>query len=262
MREGSTYFDILEKRHISKSLTSTANKWLDPVEARRAASDARRRNERDNITFKEAAWQFLDLYENGWRNEKHRVQWRSTLEEHAYPTLGNRPVKVIDAALINGTVAEGWRKTPETASRVKQRIEKIIQWVTDGCPLPAPSTAKRVRHHAPLAVDEMPDFMGELRQRTSVSARALEFPILTAARTGEVIGATWNEIDLQAEIWTIPAARMKGGKEHRVPFSIRAVEILKRCPPRMEISSSSVRPRTPDFPTWLCFSNCTACAVD
>lgn len=221
---------LKEARELARKARQQLLEGTDPIEARRVERDSRRREELENFTFKSAAQQFLNLHEGGWRNEKHRAQWHSTLEKYAYPTLGNRPVKAIDAALINGAIADPWRKTPETASRVKQRIEKIIQWVRDGRPLPVPSATKRVRHHAALALDEMPAFMTELRQRTSVSAQALEFLILTAARTSEVIGATWDEIDISTRTWTIPNTRMKGGKEHRVPLSARAIEILNSVP--------------------------------
>jgi integrase len=123
-----------------------------------------------------------------------------------------------------------WAKTPETASRVRQRVERVVQWVKDGMPLPAPSAAKRVEHHAALPWQELPAFMADLRQHDSISARALEFAILCAARTGETIGARWQEIDLDGKVWTVPADRMKGGKEHRVPLSDRAVKILRDLP--------------------------------
>lgn len=201
---------------------------IDPLEARRAKRDAQRKQELDDITFKAAATKFLDLYEETWRNEKHRAQWRNTLEVHAYPMLGTRPVRVIDAALINGTLAPIWAKTPETASRVKQRIERVVAWVREGMPLPAPRTTKRVEHHAALPYQEIPQFMADLRQKEGQSARALEFLILCASRTGEVIGGRWPEI--LDNVWTIPGERMKGGREHKVPLSARALAILDGLP--------------------------------
>ena len=170
------------------------------------------------------------MHEPTWRNAKHRQQWRNTLREHAFPTLGNRPVKAVDAALINAAVAPIWRRTPETAQRVKQRIERIVKWVQDGMPLPAPSAARRVKHHKAMDYSEVPAFIAELRQREGTSARALEFLVLVAARTNEIIGARWPEFDLKAKVWTIPASRMKAGKEHKVPLSSRALEILQDTP--------------------------------
>ena len=200
---------------------------IDPIEARRSQQEALRSEEQANITFKEAAEAFLDLHEEGWRNDKHRQQWRNTLAEYAFPKLGSRPVKVIDAALVNATLAPIWQTVPETARRVRQRIERVVQWVKAGRPQPNNGAARRVKHHNAPAIDDVPAFMSELRSRNSVSAHALEFLILTAARTGDVIGATWNEIDFGAKTWTIPAERMKAGREHTVPLSARAIEILR-----------------------------------
>jgi integrase len=223
-------FSLAEARDRARQARQQLTDGIDPIETRLMERDARRKGEAERITFKDAAAKYLVVHEPGWKNAKHRAQWRSTLEAYAYPTLGTRPVKAVDAALINGTLADIWRKTPETASRVKQRIERVVEWVKSGMPLPAPSKAKRVRHHPALPWQETPAFMAELRERDSISARALEFTILTAARTGESINATWDEIDLGAKAWSIPAERMKAHREHRVPLSDRAVEILKNLP--------------------------------
>lgn len=223
-------FSLAEARERARLARQQLADGIDPIEARLAARDAARKETTESITFKAAAEKFLAVHEASWRNDKHRAQWRSTLEAYAYPSLGTRPVKAIDAALINGALAPVWSKTPETASRVRQRIERVLQWIKEGMPLPTIGKAKRVRHHPALPWQEIPAFMAELRERHSISARALEFTILTAARTGEAIGATWAEIDLQSRMWTIPAARMKAGKEHRVPLSDRAVQILQELP--------------------------------
>jgi integrase len=223
-------FSLAEARERARQARQQLADGIDPIESRLVERDARRRDEVERIAFKDAAAKYLAVHESGWRNAKHRAQWRSTLTSYAFPTLGGRPVKAIDAVLINGALASIWTKTPETASRVRQRIERVVQWVKDGMPLPAPSKAKRVRHHPALPWQEVPAFMAELRQRASVSTCALEFTVLTAARTGETIGATWAEIDLDAKVWTIPAARMKAHREHRVPLSDRAVEILRDLP--------------------------------
>jgi integrase len=155
---------------------------------------------------------------------------RAVAEHLAYPTLGSRPISAINGGLITEALAPIWTKKPETARRVKQRIERVVQWVKDGTPLPRHGASKRVRHHPALSFADLPDFMAELRARSSVSARALEFTILTAARTSEAIGAKWSEIDFDAKVWTIPAARMKAGKEHEVPLSTRAIAILEALP--------------------------------
>jgi integrase len=223
-------FSLAEARERARLARQQLADGIDPIEARLAARDAARRDADENITFKAAAEKFIDAHEASWRNEKHRAQWRSTLKAYAYGSLGDRPVKALDAALINGALASIWKKKPETASRVRQRIERVIQWIKDGKPQPAAGKAKRVTHHPALPWQEIPAFMAELRERNGISARALEFLILTAARTGEVIGAKWDEIDLHAKVWTIPADRMKAGKEHRVPLSDRAIQILSEVP--------------------------------
>ncbi|HLH98750.1 MAG TPA: integrase arm-type DNA-binding domain-containing protein [Xanthobacteraceae bacterium] len=203
---------------------------VDPIEARRAERDAERNERNERITFEQATEEFLRLHEAGWTNAKHRKQWRSTLQTYAYPKLGDRPVKAIDAALINEALAPIWVSTPETASRLKQRVERVIQWVKDGKPLPAPSASKRTKNHPALPYPEIPQFMADLRDHKGISAQALEFLILCAGRTNEVIGAKREEFDLEHKIWTIPADRMKAKRPHRVPLSDRAITLLKTLP--------------------------------
>lgn len=223
-------FTLAEARERARQARQLLADGRDPIEARLAARDARRRDEAGNITFRDAAAKYLATHEAGWKNGKHRQQWRNTLASYVYPALGGRPVAAIDAALVNGCLAPIWTTTPETARRVRQRVEKVVRWVKDGMPLPAPSKVKSVRHHPAIDWRELPAFMAELRQRDSISARALEFTILAAARTGETIGATWGEIDFDTRTWTVPAARMKAHKEHRVPLPDRAVAILQDLP--------------------------------
>ncbi len=201
---------------------------IDPIEARKAKHDREAKDERENITFKEAATRYLDLYEGTWRNAKHRQQWRNTLTTYAYPKLASRPVKAVDAALINDALADVWKDTPETGKRTKQRVERVVAWVAGGMPRPTVSAARNVKHHAALPFTDRSAVhwrtagaLGRVAARPRVS-------ILCAARTGEIIGARWDEID--EKIWTIPAERMKAGREHRVPLSDRALEILKALP--------------------------------
>ena len=202
----------------------------DPLEIKRKKRDSARAESSEQILFKDAAVRFLDLHLNEWKNAKHRQQWQNSLKTYAHPTLGSRPIAAIDGALITGALQSIWTKKPETARRVKQRIERVIQWVRDGKPLPMHGASKRVRHHPAMAFAELPAFLVDLRSRDSIAVRALEFTILTAARTSEVLGAKWSEIDLDAGVWTVPAERMKGGKEHQVPLSKRAIAILKELP--------------------------------
>lgn len=223
-------FSLAEARDRARQARQQLADGVDPIEARLAERDARRRDEAESILFKDAAGKYLTTHESGWRNAKHRQQWKNTLTTYAYPSLGSRPVKAVDAALINSTLASIWTRTPETARRVRQRIETVCQWVRDGMPLPVPSKTKTTKHHAAMPWRDIPAFMAELRTRESVSARALELVVLTASRTGEVIGATRSEIDLDAKTWTIPAERMKAHKAHTVPLADRACAILKGIP--------------------------------
>lgn len=202
----------------------------DPIDLRRAKRDKARSDELSDILFKDAAKRFIDLYGPNWRNGKHRKQWTSTLEQYAYRSLGTRRAVGITGVDITDALAPIWQTKQETASRVKQRIDRVVQWVKDGMPLPQQGPSKRVRHHPALPFKALPDFMAELRERDGVSARALELTILTALRTSEVIGAKWDEIDFEAETWTVPAGRMKAHKQHTVPLSKRAVKVLKALP--------------------------------
>jgi integrase len=198
----------------------------DPIEVKREARDQRRAQANDRMLFKDALERFLQLHEPTWKNAKHRWQWHNSLEKYA-KALNNRPVAAIDGAVITETLAPIWTSKAETARRVKQRIERVIQWVKDGQPLPA-QAGKDVRHHAAMPFDELPDFMAELSKRKGSSPRALEFTILTAARTSEVLGARWVEID--GGVWVVPPSRMKSGRPHRVPLSPQAKAVLKALP--------------------------------
>jgi integrase len=222
-------FTLKEARERARKARQLLADGIDPIEAKIAAKDAAAKETRERLTFREAARLFLDLHADGWKSDKHRQQWRSTLAEHAFPKLGNRAVSSIDAALVNEAVIPIWTKTPETARRVRGRIERIVQWVKDGKPLPGIGKNGK-RNHPALPWQEIPQFMAELRQREGISAQALEFTILTAARTGEVIAATWDEVDLEGKMWTIPPSRMKSDREHRVPLSEPALAILRKLP--------------------------------
>lgn len=195
------------------------------------------------MTFKDAAERYIAAHRAGWRNAKHAAQWGATLKAYAEPIIGESSVQTIDVGLVLKLLEPIWSKKPETASRVRGRIESILDWATarglrrgenparwrghlDKL-LPARGKVCKVRHHAALPYAELPGFLAQLRERESVAARALEFAILTAARTGETIGTTWGEISWTDRVWTIPGARMKAGKEHRVPLCDRALAILE-----------------------------------
>jgi integrase len=223
---------------------------VDPIAQKREQRNARLIEQAKSISFAQCAESYISAHEAGWRNPKHRQQWRSTLSQYVYPTIGGLSVESIDTSLILKCLEPIWRDRTETASRIRGRIESILDYgkargFRNGdnparwrghlqSLLPQPSKINGVEHHAALPYAEIGEFMADLRRRDSTSARCLEFLILTAARTGEVIGATWNEIDLRAGVWTIPGSRMKGGREHRISLSQRALEILRIMQERRE----------------------------
>jgi integrase len=212
----------------------------DPLTVKEEAMAASRLYAAKTKTFKQAALEFLKTSKvQSFKNEKHRKQWTSTLETYAFPVIGDIPLTKIDTALVLDTVMPVWERTPETGSRLRGRIERFFDWAK---PLklyegenPAqwrllkdhlPRKHKAEHHHA-MPITEIGGFMEKLREKASISAKALEFTILTAVRTNETIGAKWEEFDLAR---TIPAGRMKASREHRVPLSDRALEILASLP--------------------------------
>ena len=219
---------------------------VDPIDARVAERAARRAEAARMMTFEQCATAYIEAHQSSWSNARHRKQWPETLRAYVYPTLGALPVDAIDTTLVMKVVEPLWRGKQETAARVRARIERVLSWATvrgyrqgenparwrghlDQL-LARRSKACGVRHLAAMSYGELPTFMGELRQREGVAARALEFCILTAARTTEVLHANWNEMDLDAKVWTVPAERMKARRKHRVPLSESAVAILSALP--------------------------------
>jgi integrase len=220
----------------------TAN-GVDPIEARDAERAKDRAEAAKGVTFREAAERYIDNHRPGWRNGKHAAQWGSTLTAYAYPAVGSLPVHMIDTGLVLKALEPIWTAKPETASRVRGRIEAVLDWAASRGHrhgdnparwrghlknlLPRRSKVEAVTHHAALPYAEVGRFMAALRRQEGVAAKALSFTILTAARTGEVIGARWNEFDIEAGVWTVPGSRMKSGREHRVPLSKAALSILR-----------------------------------
>ena len=217
---------------------------IDPVDARLADRATRELAAAKALTFEQAAHQYFEAHERKWKNRKHRNQFLSSLRDYAFPKIGRLSVSAIDTGLVLKCLEPIWQDKTETASRVRSRIESVLGWATVrgyrtgdnparwkghlGEVLPARSSLQKPQHHAALDYDQLPEFMTALATREGVAARALEFTILTAARTSEVTGANWDEID--GKIWTVPANRIKGGKEHKVPLSDRATEILDALP--------------------------------
>src|SRR5262245_14761333 len=215
---------------------------VDPIEARKARHVQAVLDAAKTLTFKEAAERYIASHRAGWRSQKHASQWESTLATYAEPVLGRLSIQAIDTGLVLRVLETIWKNRSETANRVRGRIEAILDWAKvrglrqgenparwrghlDHL-LPAPAKVRRVKHHAALPYGELPDFLASLREQEGMAARALEFTILTAARTGDTIGAVWDEVNTSDTVWTIPPDRMKAGKEHRVPLSSHALAIL------------------------------------
>lgn len=220
----------------------------DPLTEKRAAESAERVAAAKDKTFDDCAKDYIDDHRAEWKNPKHIQQWENTLETYASPVIGKRPISVITTADIKRILNPIWTTKHETATRVRGRIESIIDWATahelrtGENParwkghlehLLAKSTAetRADEHHAALPYAEIPAFMAALARQEGMSRWALEFLILTACRTSEVTGATWTEIDFDKKIWTIPAERMKASKEHRVPLVERIIAILNEVRP-------------------------------
>jgi integrase len=239
-----SYLDVTleEAREKAAALRALLREGRDPFVEREARRWARVAGEARSMTFDEAATACIADKRAGWRNAKHADQWTNTLTTYASPVLGSVLVSEIDLPMIRKVLDPIWITKNETASRVRQRLEAVLAWATvsgyrtgdnparwrghlDHL-LPKPSRVKTPEHHPALPYAQVRKFMGELRSRSGTATLALEFAILTAARTQEVISARWEEVDLKAKLWTIPAARMKAGKEHTVPLSAEALKVL------------------------------------
>jgi integrase len=217
---------------------------IDPIEARKAERSRARLDAAKSLTFDECSRKYIEAHKAGWRSAKHALQWTSTLTTYAGPVFGSLPVQGIDTGLVMRCLEPIWATKPETAGRVRGRVESILAWATvrgyrqgenparwrghlDNL-LPKRSKVRRVKHHPALPYMDMGAFMAALRGQEGIAAQALEFTILTAARTSETIGAGCPEINLEVTVWTVPEGRIKGEKEHRVPLSPPASAIAKR----------------------------------
>ena len=228
-----TLVSLKEARDAAFELRRDIQRGIDPVAERK-------RRKLEILTFKAAALKAHAEQKAGWKNGKHQDQWITTLENYAFPVLGGRLVNDIEGPLIREVLLPIWLTKPETARRVKQRIGVVLDWAYANGMRPTeapmrsvsrvlPRQPKKDGHFAAMSYDAVPSFIEHLRARLSVPRLALEFLILTAARSGEVRGAKWNEVDLEAKLWTIPAARMKVGKEHVVPLTAAAIDVLERA---------------------------------
>jgi len=240
-------YGLAEARGKALDARRLRHEGIDPIEARRATRAQVRLDAAKAMTFKQCAQAYIKAHRAGWRNIKHAAQWEATLATYAEPIIGALPVQAIDTALVLRVLEPIWETKPETAGRLRGRIEvildraKVLKQRDGENParwrghldklLPARSRVRKVEHHAALPYNELPNFLTALREQEGIAARALEFTILTATRTGEILGATWAEIDLLDKTWTIPAERMKAGKEHRISLSGRALAIVEEMQP-------------------------------
>lgn len=215
----------------------------DPLAVRSDEKIAEALERAKMITFDQCASAYIAAHRSSWKNVKHAAQWENTLSTYAGPVIGALPVAAVDTGLVVKVLSPIWQGKTETATRLRGRIESILDWATVSKYrvgenparwrghlenlLADPNKLGRVEHHPALPWQDLGNFMVDLRSRDGTAARAVDFAILTAARSGEVRGATWAEIDLDGALWTIPAARMKAGREHRVPLSTAAISLLK-----------------------------------
>ena len=241
-----------QARQFAKHARELVRRGEDPIEHRNERRRERARAAAGTKTFDECVAAYIDAMKDGWRNTKHRDQWKNTLATYASPAIGDLPVRDVATEDVRRVLDPIWRKKPETASRVRGRIERILDWATlngyrEEGPNPArwrghlannyppkakvQATVRPVRHHPALPYRDVGAFMKESRSRDGIAAASLQFIILTAARVSEAVGATWGEIDLGSATWTVPKARMKANRAHRVALSKDAVRLLKSiCP--------------------------------
>lgn len=237
---------LAQARDKAREVRAKVEAGIDPVEERKAIKAALIASQKRGMTFADAVDKALAAKLDAFKNEKHRKQWRSTLDTYALPQIGKMMVQDIAVQDILRVLQPIWADKTETAARLRGRIEAVLSWATvqghrtgDNPArwagnlkelLPAPNKIAEGDNHPALALTDVPAWFSDLRKREGFGARALEFLALTAARSGEVRGATWDEIDLEAGIWTIPAARMKMKREHRVPLSPAALALLNALP--------------------------------
>ncbi|WP_416269006.1 integrase arm-type DNA-binding domain-containing protein [Burkholderia cepacia] len=234
---------LAEARKRAEDCRRSLLDGVDPIEARKGDRLQQKLQVARSMTFADCASTYIAAHRDSWKNAKHAQQWENTIEAYANPVIGKIPVQDVDTALVVRVLEPIWKEKQETANRLRGRIEVILNWArtselrTGENParwrghlqnlLPRKSRVRSIRHHPALPFAEMGSFMVTLRAQEGIAARALEFTILTAARTGEVIGATFDEFDERRNVWTVPAERMKAERAHRVPLSERAAQIVR-----------------------------------
>jgi len=235
---------LAEARAKARRARDLISQGIDPIEQAKAARSALIASQAKAVTFAQATDGYLKAHEAEWRNPKHAKQWRSTIETYAFPKIGSLLVEDVQKEHVLAILQSIWSTKTETASRLRGRIEKVLSYAIQAGYRPeglnparwkdnldlllgTRSKLSKPRHHAALPVEDMGAFMKRLRQANGMAARALEFTILTATRSGEVRGAIWSEIDIDGATWTVPASRMKAGREHRVPLCPAAMTLLQ-----------------------------------
>lgn len=237
---------LAEARERATAARKMHRDGQDPIAARESARTAQRLEATRAMTFAQCAEAYIDTHKPAWRSTRHLDQWNESLRLYIAPVIGALPVQQIDVALVMKTLQPIWRERTVTAARVRQRIEAVLDWATASGFRTGDNPARwkghlenllahtdkiqKVKHLAAMPYSEAGAFITELRARPGLAARALEFTILTATRSNEALGARWSEIDFAAGVWTIPAERTKGQREHRVPLAPRALEILRGLP--------------------------------
>jgi integrase len=241
---GANVFTLKEARERARAARQLLADGRDPLEAKRTAEAATKAAAAKRLSFEEAAIKYAAQHDKRWNNANHRGQFLSSLRTYAFPVIGDLDVSAVDTALVLKVVEPIWTAKTTTADRVRNRIEGVLDWATvrghrggdnparwrghlDQV-LPARGDIAKVKHHPALPYAELPAFMAELDRLENIGALALKFTIFTAARTGEVIRATWDEIDNAT--WTIPAQKTKARREHRVPLAPTVIELLQALP--------------------------------
>jgi integrase len=233
-------------RDVANECRQQVRDGIDPIERRNTLKLSEREESAKVLTFEQCAIAYIEAHKDSWKNAKHASQWQNTLMQYAYPVFGSLPVQSVDIGLVLNVIEPIWKTKTETASRVRARIENILDWATVrgyrqgenparwrghlDKTLPKRSKVQKVNHHPALPYEDVAVFMKVLKSRTDMSARLLEFIILTVARTNEAIGAKWSEIDIDNRTWTVPAERMKPGTVHKVPLSEAALSVLSEIP--------------------------------
>ncbi len=237
--------DLSTARKHAKECRGLKKEGIDPIQFKRARNAKTALKQAKSKTFKDCALAYIDAHKAGWKSRKHESQWRNTLETYAYPVIGNISIQSIDVAFVLKVLEPIWYEKTETATRVRQRIENILDWATarryrtgenparwrghlDKL-LPKRTKIQKVKHFSAMPYTELPKYYAKLRKKDTIAAQALAFTILTATRISESRNAAWKEINLKTKEWNIPDVRMKAGRPHRIPLSKETITILKKA---------------------------------